>query len=144
MTPDILPEDMRPMVTVNSNGCWVWGGPANGFGYGRHKRSMAHRLAYVAAKGPIPKGLQTDHLCRNTLCCNPEHLEAVTARENTLRSNNPAAHNARKTHCKNGHELNSANAYTYPSGRRRRCRVCQREYFRQRYANERRITAGAF
>lgn len=97
---------------------------------------MAHRVAYEATVGPIPKGLQVDHLCRNRLCVNPSHLEAVTPAENKRRGFSPPAINARKTHCIHGHELAGANVY-YRKDRpgRRQCRECERIRKRKGVAN---------
>ena len=75
-------------------GCINWYGDINRNGYGtrrslstgRRRRVMIHRLAYEWRVGPIPEGLEVDHLCNNRRCCNPEHLEAVTRRENLRRS----------------------------------------------------------
>ncbi|OGR27289.1 MAG: hypothetical protein A2139_07850 [Desulfobacca sp. RBG_16_60_12] len=70
-------------------GCWLWQGEINRNGYGRvwvnGKRLMAHRVTYEAFHGPIAPGLVLDHLCKNRQCCNPDHLEPVTVRENTIR-----------------------------------------------------------
>lgn len=71
-------------------GCWVWQRSTSFQGYGqawyRGKLYRAHRLFYELHRGPIPEGLQIDHMCSNRLCVNPEHLEAVTAIENTRRA----------------------------------------------------------
>ena len=107
--------------------CWLWTGGKVRRGYGRFylnsTATMAHRFAYEAAIGPIPEGLQIDHLCRTTACCNPAHLEAVTQRENILRGNGMGARWAARTHCKNGHSLAGENLLIRPDGSRR-CRVC--------------------
>lgn len=70
--------------------CWVWQLGKNKAGYSAatHKgRAVnAHRLYYERAKGPIPEGLQIDHLCRQKDCVNPEHLEAVSCGENLRRA----------------------------------------------------------
>ena len=83
----------------------------------------AHRYAYEQVRGPIPAGLELDHLCRNPSCCNPDHLEPVTPRENKLRGTSPTAENARRTHCRRGHPFTQRNTYRRPDGRRY-CRAC--------------------
>ena len=118
--------------------CWAWlGSLANGYGSitigGR--TVSAHRVAFELAHGTIPVGLTIDHLCRNKLCVNPAHLEAVTMRENTLRGSGRSAVNARKTHCQNGHPLVGQNVrielsrWGFPS---RRCRACDAAYYHKR------------
>lgn len=111
--------------------CWNWTATKSAKGYGHFKASphtttpmKAHRWSYEQANGPIPDGLTIDHLCRNTSCVRPDHLEAVDGRTNTLRGYNPCAVNARKTHCPQGHELTEANVYIRPGTRSRRCRMC--------------------
>lgn len=95
------------------------------YGGGRHKYRLAHRVAWEAANGPIPEGMQIDHLCRNRACVNPDHLEPVTSRINTLRGVSPAAKNVHKTHCLRGHPLSGENLYVDRKGKRS-CRVCKR------------------
>lgn len=117
------------------NGCWVWTASQFGdSGYGRishNNRSRgAHRVAYELYVGPIPEGLTIDHLCRNRSCVNPAHLEAVPIGVNILRGENPAARNARKTHCKWGHEFTPENTGKKTGGGRR-CRACARRRLRQ-------------
>lgn len=72
-----------------ANGCRVWIGEIiwNGYGrvYGHGKKVLAHRASYETFVGPIPEGLQIDHLCRNRACILPTHLEPVTASENSRR-----------------------------------------------------------
>ncbi len=70
--------------------CWEWTGCITNAGYGQFRlsttvRILSHRFAYEYHVGPIPAGLQLDHLCRNRACVSPHHLEPVTARENTAR-----------------------------------------------------------
>lgn len=119
--------------------CWPWTGSKLGVGYGKfmlqsQRRIGAHRYSYEREFGPIPDGLHIDHLCRNRICVNPSHLEAVTQRENTLRGVAPAAINARKTHCVSGHEFTKGNTRleVYGSGVHRKCIACQRENRRLR------------
>lgn len=115
-------ENIRPDVRT---GCWHWSGRVGPRGYGifGNKNSSAHRLAYEMRCGPVPDGLVIDHLCRNPLCVNPEHLQAVTQKENTLRGVGPTAINAHKTHCVRGHALIGHNLVIRPGGWRK-CRAC--------------------
>lgn len=80
---------IRARCEITPNGCWEWQG-ARQRGYGRIRSGAnvlrVHRVTYEAMVGPIPDGLDLDHLCRNRSCCNPAHLEPVTRRENLFRS----------------------------------------------------------
>ena len=110
------------------DGCWLWTATKNPNGYGTfwdgRKTWRAHRFAYELLVGPIPEGLQLDHLCRVRDCVNPDHLEPVTNAENTLRaykSNGP------KTHCKWGHEYTEENTIHRAINRKwRKCRECKK------------------
>ncbi|HXH88256.1 MAG TPA: HNH endonuclease signature motif containing protein [Gaiellaceae bacterium] len=108
--------------------CWEWMGARHPRGYGslrvNGKGARAHRYSYELLVGDVPEGLVIDHLCRNTSCVNPAHLEAVTQRENVLRGEGLAAQQVKRTHCPRGHEYDEANTRVY--GRRRFCRACDR------------------
>ncbi len=115
--------------------CWEWTAAKDRYGYGKFwidgKRKKAHRVAYELEVGEIPQGLELDHLCRNTACVRPDHLEAVTHKQNTLRGEGLSAQNARKTHCDSGHPFDDANTYVRRYGGRD-CRTCNRERMRRR------------
>lgn len=112
------------------SGCWEWQGNITPNGYGAwyglkgpYEERLAHRISYRAFTGPIPAGLQIDHLCRNRCCVNPAHLEAVTRKVNILRGESSSAQNARKTHCPKGHPYEQGNIYRLAQGTRI-CRQC--------------------
>jgi hypothetical protein len=73
-------------VPHNQAECWEWQSSLNAGGYGRFSTNgdkiSAHRLAYELVKGPIPEGLHIRHMCHNRLCCNPNHLDVGTPRDN--------------------------------------------------------------
>ena len=128
-----LGERFWSKVEVTST-CWLWTAHCNPDGYGRYRLNgtirVAHRVAYEALTGPVPEGLDLDHLCRVRNCVNPEHLEPVTKRTNTLRGTGMSAERARQTHCKNGHEFTPENTYTWRA--MRRCRTCRADYLRRK------------
>lgn len=105
--------------------CWEWTATVEGTGYGRvwfdGKNEYAHRHVYEQLVGPIPPGMQLDHLCRNRSCCNPDHLEIVTHAENVRRG---VSANGTKTHCVRGHSFTRENTRHTTRGRRV-CRACE-------------------
>ena len=109
-------------------GCWNWVAGKNTYGYGQTtfggKKALAHRRAYMELVGPIPRGLTLDHLCRNRGCVNPEHLEPVTQKENTLRGMSVAALNAAKTQCPSGHPYEGENVKVYRNKNGQAARYC--------------------
>jgi len=131
-------------VQINAEGeCWPWTASLNGRGYGQigqaGKIRSAHRVMWEVARGPIPKGLTVDHLCRNRRCVNPAHLELVTMRENLLRGEGACARHARQSFCKYGHPLVGGNLRPVKDGSRR-CLECHRrenrDYWKRRKARE--------
>jgi len=111
--------------------CWLWQRKRNNRGYGvtgfGGRRWYVHRLMWTHLVGPIPAGFEIDHLCKQRACCNPDHLEPVPGKVNTLRGGSPAARHARRTHCDEGHELNES----------RTCRICKNTRARELYAARR-------
>ena len=128
-------------VKVLPAGCWLWTGQGTGDGYGFFRpgpgrpRVMAHRYAYERFVGPIPDGAQLDHRCHTDTpdcpggkecghrrCVNPEHLEPVSASENTLRQRH---YERARSQCPAGHPYTGDNLIMRADGKRR-CRECDR------------------
>lgn len=126
-----LIDRMMEKIRTDADGCWVWVGARCGGKHSRYgmiknngKPLMAHRASYEAHVGPIANGLVIDHLCRNTFCINPAHLEAVTQQENVLRGAG-----AMKPHCPHGHDMSGDNLRIQKtkSSSRRICATCHVE-----------------
>jgi HNH endonuclease len=99
-------------------GCWLWVGATDSHGYGSINGFGAHRKFYQEIVGPIPPGLELDHLCRVRCCVNPAHLEPVTKIVNNHRTGNRS-----KTHCPSGHAYDEANTRRWRN--QRHCRTCE-------------------
>lgn len=110
-------------VSRDENGCWNWQAVRDRKGYAqisvRGRTSIGHRVAFEQFRDPLTEGLELDHLCRNTSCVNPWHLEEVTTAENHRRRAEAI------TRCRNGHPYDEANTYIRPNGERD-CRACIR------------------
>ena len=118
-------------------GCWIWTACLNQSGYGVTYVEGRTRLAHIAVfelhRGPVPRGLQLDHLCRVRSCVNPWHLEPVSQRENIRRQRPPIGdallalgrRERSKTSCPRGHAYDEANTRICPDGSRV-CRACHR------------------
>jgi hypothetical protein len=145
-------EEFAARIVVLPNGCWKWIGHVTEKGYARSKLGgdrplRVHKWRWEQDHGPVPQGLELDHLCHtndlgcpggNTCphrrCVNPDHLEPVTPSENARRGRRPGGKQAPQTHCKYGHEFTSENTYLHPTDRTRKCRACGRERARARSA----------
>lgn len=110
--------------------CWLWLSTIGEDGYARFwlngTRRVAHRIAYMLTGREIPPGMVIDHACRVRHCVNPDHLRPLTNRENVLIGIGLSAVNARKTHCKHGHEFTPENTRISTEGFRV-CRTCHRQ-----------------
>ncbi len=111
--------------------CWLWTACCLRDGYGQFrvsstKKMRAHRFSYEWFVGPIPEGLEIDHLCRTLLCVRPDHLEVVTHIENMRRGikGDKGLHESIKTHCPKNHEYSVENTYTH--GGKRYCKECDK------------------
>lgn len=144
MTWQATAERFYAKVQPSNDGadCWLWTGATDPTGYGRFategRVALAHRVAWELMVGPIPEGMQIDHLCRRRECVNHQHLEPVPQRLNILRGSAPNARAIQTGRCKRDHDL--ADAYITPSGKRD-CRICKA--MRRRAAYDRRKAARA-
>lgn len=131
-TRDALAETNN--YTVEDRGyktpCHIWAGQINFYGYGAlkvdGKQWRAHRYLWGKSFGPIPSGLEPDHLCRVRSCVNVHHLELVTHRENVMRGRAPTVLIALSGRCGKGHPMTPGNVNVSRDGKRH-CRQCQRD-----------------
>lgn len=79
-------DRLMDRVREDENGCWIFEGCRTKDGYGQIKDGgrlkYVHRVAYEHFNGPIGPGLDIDHLCFVRACVNPDHLRAVTNKQN--------------------------------------------------------------
>lgn len=138
--PRPLAERFWSKVTKTPT-CWLWTAVTSA-GYGTiwvreiQGYEFAHRVSWRLAGRLLTPGLQLDHLCRTPICVNPDHLQEVSARTNTLRGIGPTAINARKTHCIHGHEFSAANTVWRSNGQRK-CRACRTRHSREQHQRRR-------
>lgn len=134
MVSGIGPLRASIVERINPGDCWEWTGrimpPPNG--YGTIGGKLAHKVIWELLVGPVPEGLELDHLCRTNHCVKPDHLEPVSHWENMRRGGNSI-----KSHCKRGHLLSGANLRREPSvtarGYARRCKACHNLNAQRRY-----------
>lgn len=136
-TASKAPDNFLAKIKVNDSGCWEWLGYISQKGYGQLSCNCrgiaAHTFSYELFIGPVPMGLELDHLCNVKHCVNPVHLEPVTQAENMRRAGGYAllaqkGGRARgvqlkaKTHCPQGHPYDAVNTYINKGARN--CRIC--------------------
>ena len=136
--PDLL-ERMGNKFLVG-DGCWEWTAATTGMSGGRKpygvigdgwlQKRLAHRALFELMVGLIPDGYELDHLCRNTLCVRPDHLEPVRHHVNCSRGEPRGKHEKAKTHCPQGHPYDEVNTYVDGLGHRH-CRICKRAAFKR-------------
>lgn len=126
-----LGEKLKSKIKKEKD-CWIWTGAKFKKKYGDYgqirlgrkpnsRLKRAHIVSYEYFVGKVPKGLELDHLCHNTLCINPKHLEPVTHKENIVRRKDSGL-----PHCKYGHKYTEETTYTRPDNGRRECKVCRK------------------
>lgn len=124
----MIPERIADKIEPDGD-CWIWTAAVGTHGYGAvwidGATTVAHRAVYEFLVGPIPEGLTLDHVCRRTLCVNPDHLDPVSHRTNCLRGNAPAALIRRRRVCARGHRLVGDNVYDERPNGTRYCRACR-------------------
>lgn len=149
MTGNVTPLEYRitdNVVVDPMSGCWLWQRSTDTRGYGHLWVDFGHgkvsrqapRLAWELFRGPIPTGMVIRHRCGVKRCCNVDHLEVLTARENVTHpeSRSFSSLNAEKSHCPDGHPYSGVN-----NRGGRVCATCQRASDRR--SRERKAAAAA-
>jgi hypothetical protein len=119
-----------------TDACWLWTGGKSHDGYGSLNRTngpkvRAHRASYEMFVGPIPEEMTVDHICFNTLCVNPEHLQLLSSADNARRQRLRLL-----GLCSNGHKMTPENTYVRPGTDVRRCKTCVRDRGREYRARQ--------
>lgn len=147
LTPPQLPNHLLRYSLDADSGCWLWDGHRDRKGYGRlyyrGRSYTAHRAVYLRLVGPIPTGHVLDHICRNTSCVRPDHLEPVTTQVNIARGHTPTSERARARlagSCVNGHVI--ALVGVHKQGRGFTCAGCGRDRVRRYKARKRSRASG--
>ena len=137
MTAPDLPLIVRLMEKVGDmTDCWNWTGAKTKDGYGqisvKDKIKLAHRISYELFKGQIKEGLVINHLCSNTSCVNPEHLEVVTQKVN-IQKGLTGYYQTLRTQCPRGHEYTPDNLVKQKG---RACKICAHDRSKAFYAKK--------
>lgn len=124
-----IPSDLSDRYpTCPPTSCWTHSVKPDKRGYRGirvlRRYCRLHRVVYKHFRGLISSGLVLDHLCRNRGCCNPDHLEPITVKENTLRGVSPPARCIASGFCKYGHPFSGANLWVRANGMRG-CAACR-------------------
>ena len=144
--PKVNKDGPVPQIRPELGQCWVWTAYLNKSGYGQfgladRSLMLAHRWAWEREHGPVPDGLELDHLCRVRACVRPSHLEAVTRSINAQRGlkGNLKPPTQMREKCKNGHLMTPENRYPRKDGRYEKygCRQCARDSCRRYYGRSR-------
>lgn len=146
---DFIPIEERFWLYVKKgkpNECWLWTGAHGRYGMistmkfrpnsKKHFYTSSHRLSYEIEHGPIPNGFLVHHICNNTLCVNPSHLELRTPKTHTIENNSIQGKNYRKSYCKRGHPFDETNTVIDAHGYRQ-CRICNK--IRRKVQNSKKI-----
>ena len=125
MTPRQLINFEKKYIPEPNSGCWLWMAALKRDGYAKFtSHSTGHKMAFLHWNGVVPEGKEIDHICGVKCCVNPQHLQAITHKENVAKSGS-WDFNRRKTHCPKGHPYSGENLYI--SGTNRQCNICRRE-----------------
>jgi hypothetical protein len=123
-------ENFKKHIQITKEGCWEWTAKIHkntGYGYFtvKGKTHLSHRFSYKYFKGEIPLNLCIDHICENRKCVNPEHLQAITLKQNILKGKSVCAQKAKQIYCHKNHPLSGENLYITPDNRRQ-CKTCNK------------------
>lgn len=132
--------DYPSPIRDEQTGCLRWQGPKHRHGYGKFKQTFIHRFVWEQSNGPIPKGMEIDHVrargCIHKDCFEVSHLELVTHTENVSRRSVEDIQalgkiQANKTHCPYGHEYTDRNTMRLGPKKARNCRRCRQQRLNQ-------------
>jgi hypothetical protein len=141
---DLLPEHLKKFIPGDPRDCWIWEGHRTKTGYPSATsvntfKGAAYRLIYMMMVGPVRPCWHLHHICENGPggCVNPHHLMPLAPGAHITVGDSPHGTNARKTHCKNGHEFTPENTITHTNGYGRRCLTCHRARVRAAWEKNR-------